>query len=77
MKPDWPSRWRTFTHSPAGGSATDRMFQVFGDLIQFADQARLSRELVTLKPDVPVEVPHTDHLPRMAIGQRNLVPAPR
>ncbi|WP_415714815.1 DNA polymerase I [Roseibium sp.] len=30
------------------------------NLIEFADQARVSKELVTLKQDVPVEVPVTD-----------------
>ncbi|WP_346912011.1 DNA polymerase I [uncultured Roseibium sp.] len=30
------------------------------NLIEFADQARISKELVTLKQDVPVEVPVTD-----------------
>ncbi|PVB61935.1 DNA polymerase I [Labrenzia sp. 011] len=30
------------------------------NLIEFADQARVSRQLVTLKQDVPVEVPVTD-----------------
>ena len=29
-------------------------------LIEFADQARMSRELVRLKQDVPIEVPLTD-----------------
>jgi DNA polymerase-1 len=43
------------------------------NLIEFADQARVSKQLVTLKQDVPVEIPVTDlrrHRHRRAEGRR-------
>lgn len=42
-------------------------------LIEFADQARISRDLVTLKADVPVEVP-LDDLARQPISASDVIP---
>ncbi|WP_424984022.1 DNA polymerase I [Maritalea sp. S77] len=42
-------------------------------LIEFADQARISRDLVTLKADVPVEVP-LDELARQPISASDVIP---
>jgi DNA polymerase-1 len=42
-------------------------------LIEFADQARISRDLVTLKTDVPVEVP-LDELARQPISASTIIP---